>query len=203
MPTASPSFNAPGYFPPSYFAGLGGQPAPEVAPPIAIPGSGYFAPTYFAPSYFGGLGGQPKPAAPYVPPVAFKLALFNFLRDATPVTSLLSGPPEPLRLSSETSRPALRYRVGARIPQFCLDGPTGVATATVEFEASSFFYDDVEDIILAVNQLFLAFRGDMAGCPVLSALARSDDDDYASGEDSSDDGIYSDAILIDFTYRTS
>jgi hypothetical protein len=139
----------------------------------------------------------------------FKPALVAFVNATPAVTQLLADDPDgapcfgPVHPSESDLWPSLTWKVIDRTPGLDFDDDAGYAEAEVEFEGRSEDPADVDQILAALWKVFHSkVRYAMSGVAVMVSYAGPDSDDYDPGDDSSDDGTFSDTVTITFRYRT-
>jgi hypothetical protein len=135
----------------------------------------------------------------------FEQALTAALGATPGVTDAVGANISPVRIPEDAPTPALCYAIRSKPRPQGLDGPNGLAVATVVFTARSnreTAYADVKAVTQAIRAAFGSLlNADVGGVFVLRSIVKDDSDDYVDAPDGSDSGTYEEPVTIVFTYR--
>jgi hypothetical protein len=194
-----PTYFSPSYFPSSYFPGGGTSPPSDA---IAYFPPSYFAPSYFAPSYF--------PSAPpsITTTLDFRASLVAQLKTYVALAAVINGRIFPGVVPQDVdlgTSPSLTFQV-ITIPRAkTLDGPGGIADATVQIGISSKIFSDC---VAGVQALWPQgqsgglknFKGPLGGGVIVVETQLEDErEHYDQPDDGSDFGTYQ--IQQDYKFR--
>lgn len=142
-------------------------------------------------------GGDPAALA-----TGFRAALAARLASDVLLAEVVGGQIYPQRIPQRGDTPAVVWSVSAIERDHDLDGPTGLATASVRVEGVD---DDalvVDRIASRLRDIFDGFRGILGGLvQVLETQHEDEGDDYSEPVDASDDGMCRVALDYSMMFR--
>lgn len=144
-------------------------------------------------------GGDPLSVA-----AGFRAALAAYLASDVLLSGLVAGQVYPQRIPQRGDTPAVVWTVSAIERDRDLDGPTGLATATVRLEVVDEDAYVVDQISTRLREMFDGFRGILGGSVEVVETAHEDEgDDYNEPVDASEDGICRVSLDYSFMFRES
>jgi Protein of unknown function (DUF3168) len=169
-----------------------------------------FWPSARPPSYTGGAG-PASIVGPFgwsflfqsTPPPAttldFRRALVASLLGSADLAAIVGTQVWPMRVPEDKKPPALLYQV-LRLPrQHTLDGPVGLAEASVRLAVGSRAFADTVSAAAVLRDLYDGFQGTLSGVEVEEAELEDEQDLYDPPIDAGDRGTF--WTLLTFTFR--
>ena len=176
---------------------------PRLFPPVGTSavgsGGGLFPHRLFPASLFPGRMFCPVASSPTAP-TDFRRALVSSLLASSDLSAIVGTQVYPLRVPEGTTTPAILYQVLKLPRQHTLDGPVGLAEASVRLAAGSRLFAQTDAAATVLRNLYDGFNGSLAGGVEVEEVVLKDEQDlYDPPVDASDRGTF--WTVLTFTFR--